>query len=122
MFMSSYRVKVFFSEFNKTSIFSSNFRKKFHYNILRKSVQWEPTDGQTDRRTDGQTYRNFANVSKYRFLGDELLSNMYTEQTGLALTLQTFLSQYSEWVNLSRMRSFAVYYSASRKTAEYYLH
>jgi hypothetical protein len=52
-------------------------------------------------QTDGQTYLNFANVSKYRFLGDEVYSNMYAEHIGLAVTIQTFLVQNSEWINLS---------------------
>jgi hypothetical protein len=64
---------------------------------------------------------NFVNASKFRFLGAEVLSDMYMEQTGLALTQQIFLIQNLEWTNLSWMRSFAVFYSASRKKAEYYL-
>ena len=45
------------SHFKENSIFSRDFRKTLHYNILWKSVHWEsiysiPTDRQTDRQKD----------------------------------------------------------------------
>ena len=53
----SCKVLLFLSNCNETSIFSIDFRKILKYQILRKSVQWEPsclcgwTDGQADRET-----------------------------------------------------------------------
>jgi len=89
-------------EFNKTSIFLTDFR---NYSTIIFYAY--PSSGsrivlcrRADRRTD-RHIEIFAKVSKYRFLGNEVLSYIYAEQTGLALTLQTFVVQNSEWVNLS---------------------
>jgi hypothetical protein len=51
---SSCKVPLFLSDFNKTRIFSENFREVLKYQILWKSVQWEPncstwTEGRMDR-------------------------------------------------------------------------
>jgi len=48
------KYQLFLSYFNKTRIFSTNFRKKiFKYQISWKSVEWEPCcSTRTDRRTD----------------------------------------------------------------------
>jgi len=62
----------FLSDFNEAWIFWADFRKIPEYQILRKSVQWEPscmrTDGRTDRQTQkhDETFRNFANAPKDR--------------------------------------------------------
>jgi hypothetical protein len=46
------------SDFNKTWIFSADFREKLKCEILSKSVQWKPSCSmQTERRTDGQSDR-----------------------------------------------------------------
>jgi hypothetical protein len=64
---------LFFSDFNESWIFSTDFRKLLKCQISWKSVQWEPscsmgTDGQTDRLTDMTklivAFRNFANAPK----------------------------------------------------------
>jgi hypothetical protein len=47
-----------------------SFEKEFIYQVLSKSVQWEPSSTRTDRQTDRQTdmtklivaFRNFANA------------------------------------------------------------
>jgi len=48
------------SHFYKTTTFPTDFRKILKYQILRKSVEWEPscsmrTDGRTDRQADMRT-------------------------------------------------------------------
>ena len=63
---------LFLSYFNETWTSSTDFRKIIKYQILWKSVQWDPssmrTDGQTDRYTDMTTlvvaFRNFASAPK----------------------------------------------------------
>ena len=54
--------------FNDNRIFSTDFRQKLKYQISQKSVQWEPTDGQRNGRTDGHDvdFRTFANAPKKR--------------------------------------------------------
>ena len=59
----------FFSDFNETWIFLTDFQKILIHQILWKSVQWEPSCAMgTDRRTDITklivTFRNFANAPK----------------------------------------------------------
>jgi len=63
----------FLSDFNETSISSTDFRKILKYHISWKSVQYEPSCSmQTNARIDGHTHmmelivalRNFANVPK----------------------------------------------------------
>jgi len=63
---------LFLSYFNKTWISSPDFGKILKYEILWKSVQWEPSCSmRTDRLTDGRTwqslivaFRNFVNAPK----------------------------------------------------------
>jgi hypothetical protein len=59
---------LFFFEFHGTWIFSTDLRKTHIYKILRKSVQWELSSMQTDRRRDMTkiivVFRNFANAPK----------------------------------------------------------
>jgi len=50
---------LFLSDFNDNHILSQDFRKILKYQILRKSVQWEPSCSiRTDIRKDGQTWRS----------------------------------------------------------------
>jgi len=50
---------VFLSDFNKTLIFSTDFRKITKYQISRESVQWETSCSmQTNGYTDGQKWRS----------------------------------------------------------------
>ena len=63
---------LFLSDFNKTWIFSTDFRKIFRYQILQKPAQREPGSMRTYGRTDYQAdmtkltvaFRNFSNASK----------------------------------------------------------
>ena len=64
---------LFFSDFNKTWIFSIDFRKLLKYLMSRKFVQWEPScsmrkDGRTDRRIDMTklivAFHNFVSAPK----------------------------------------------------------
>ena len=55
------------SHFNETCIFQTDFRKILEYQILGKSVQWEPScsmraDGRTDVTKLIVAFRNFANA------------------------------------------------------------
>ena len=61
------------SEFNASSILSTDFQKIHEYQISRKSAQWEPSCSmRADDRTDGQAdmtklivaFRNFVNRPK----------------------------------------------------------
>ena len=67
------KYSIFLSDFNETSIFSTDYRKIIKCQISRKSVQWEPscsmrTDGQTDMTKLTIALRNFANAPKYNQL------------------------------------------------------
>jgi len=61
---------LFLSDFTEILLFSSYFRKKLEYQILLKSVQWEPNCSmRADGGTDRQIWRifafhNFANIPK----------------------------------------------------------
>jgi hypothetical protein len=65
------KFSLFFSDFNKTWIFTTDFRKVLKYKISRKSVQWETscpmrTDGRTGTTKPIVTFCNFANAPKNR--------------------------------------------------------
>jgi hypothetical protein len=61
---------LFVSEFSKTSIIATDFRKVLKYKISWKSVQWEPScsmltsDGQADLTQPVVPFRNFAYAPK----------------------------------------------------------
>jgi hypothetical protein len=60
---------LFLSDFNKSWIFSTGFRKVLRYQISWKSVQWQPScsmraDGWTDMTKLIVAFRNFAKASK----------------------------------------------------------
>jgi hypothetical protein len=48
---------LFFSDFHQNQQVSTNFNRKFIYEILRASVRWESTltDGRKEGRSDGKT-------------------------------------------------------------------
>ena len=77
-YLSSCKVPVILIHFNKTWIFSRQFRNIFKYKFSWKSAQWEPsfsirTDGQI-WRSQQSAFRNFANApinacENYRAIG-----------------------------------------------------
>jgi len=50
------------SNFNYTSVFSTDFRKLLKYQVSRKSVQWVTTDRHTDATKITVALRGFANA------------------------------------------------------------
>jgi hypothetical protein len=55
---------IFFSDFNETLILSTDMWKKHDYQVAWKSVQWEPTDGETDMTKLIVTFLNSENALK----------------------------------------------------------
>jgi len=54
------KYSLFLSDFNKTLIFPTDFRKILRYKISRKSVRWEPSCSmRADGCTHGQTFPQF---------------------------------------------------------------
>jgi len=78
----------FLSDFNKTWIFSAEFRKRLKSGISWQSVQWEPscskrTEGQTDMTKLMVAFRNYAKSAKeskfiYSLKQTTFLSSIYT--------------------------------------------
>ena len=56
------------ADFNETCTLSADCLKRLKYEVLYKSVKWEPSSMRTDGRTDVMkliaTFRNFANASE----------------------------------------------------------
>jgi hypothetical protein len=68
MYISLHAKYMFFlSNFNETSVSSTDFRNILKYKISWKSFQWKPSCMRTNGQTDMKlivTFRNFANVPK----------------------------------------------------------
>jgi hypothetical protein len=52
---SSRKAPLLLSDFNETWIFSTYLKKKLEYQVSSKSVQWEQTEGQTDRHDEAHS-------------------------------------------------------------------
>ena len=83
---------LFLSDFNKTWIFSTYFRKSSNYK-LHHSIQWEPsystrTDRQTDRPTDGHDEAN-SNFWKFCERTQKLL-HQHNDQLSTVAFLKAF--------------------------------
>ena len=76
---------LFLSDFNETSIFSTDFRKILKYQISCKAVQSESSyskrmDGQTDMTQAIVALRNFANTPKKRSSEGHIYFTVHTEK------------------------------------------
>jgi hypothetical protein len=66
---SSCKMPLILADFNQTCTLSADRLKRLKYEVLYKSVKWEPscsmrTDGRTDVMKLIATFRNFANASE----------------------------------------------------------
>ena len=85
------KYRLYLSDFNKTYIFSTIFRKILKYQISWKSVQWEPS---FSTWTDGQTWRSLQTL--FAILRTRPIRNQYqvrSEGLAAATTMTVLISE-----------------------------
>ena len=111
---------LFFYDFNKTGIFSTDFRERLKYQILSKSGQWVPscsmlTEVQTDGHQEANSrLRNFANAPKNWQIVFTSCRDIFvyrgTDTLHLKIDIQANLQQWnSDGIKITNTRDFVMY-------------